>query len=88
MAFPDHPLDCFFDAGRLLHVAADGQMSLPSAAPRGQLLLPGSFNPLHRGHWELARVAEQIVGQPEIALGRAVVVGRARAGRAVGQLQI
>jgi Cytidylyltransferase-like len=64
MASPDQPLDRFFEAGRLLHVAADGQMTLPMDTPRGLLLLPGSFNPLHRGHWKLAQIAAQIVGQP------------------------
>jgi hypothetical protein len=27
-------------------------------------LLPGSFNPTHEGHWRLARVAADIIGQP------------------------
>lgn len=64
MACHDHPLDRFLEGGRLLHVAADGQMSLHVSAPPGQLLLPGSFNPMHRGHWDLADIAGQLVGQP------------------------
>jgi nicotinamide mononucleotide (NMN) deamidase PncC len=32
-------------------------------APRPALLLPGSFNPLHRGHRELAAVAERRTGR-------------------------
>jgi hypothetical protein len=33
-----------------------------SAAPKPALVLPGSFNPLHHGHRELARVAAQLTG--------------------------
>jgi hypothetical protein len=58
-----NPLDDFLGSGRLLHVAPDGKMS-PRETPMPRLLLPGSFNPLHRGHWKLAEVAEQIVRQP------------------------
>jgi phosphopantetheine adenylyltransferase len=57
-----NPLDRFLHAGDVLHVAPDGQMVRPAASPR--VLLPGSFNPLHQGHWALARVTEQILGQP------------------------
>ena len=35
-------------------------------------LLPGSFNPLHQGHWELAAVAARLLGVPvafELSLG-------------------
>jgi len=31
---------------------------------QGGALLPGSFNPLHDGHWGLARAAEQFLGLP------------------------
>ena len=51
-------------AGELDRVTAqpDGQMML--SAPRPLVLLPGSFNPVHAGHWSLARVAEEIRQQP------------------------
>ena len=59
-------LDRFLLNGAILHVAADGQMLSPSTGrcPPVRVLLPGSFNPLHRGHWELAQVAEQMIGKP------------------------
>ena len=59
-------LDRFLRTDDLLHVAADGQMLSPSSGrcPPAWVLLPGSFNPLHRGHWELAQIAEQMIGEP------------------------
>lgn len=56
-----NPLDHFLAQGDTLFVAVDGQM-LASYSERPKLLLPGSFNPIHRAHWDLARVAEEIVG--------------------------
>jgi hypothetical protein len=51
-------------AGELDRVTAqpDGQMML--SAPQPFVLFPGSFNPLHRGHVLLARVAEELRQQP------------------------
>lgn len=59
-----HPLDRFLQTDDLLHVATDGQMSPFSTGrcPSAKALLPGSFNPIHRGHWELARVTERLLG--------------------------
>lgn len=30
----------------------------------GQLILPGSFNPVHKGHYEMVKVAQDICGKP------------------------
>ena len=60
-----HPLERLLLADDSVHVGADGQM-LPISSgrcPPAKALLPGSFNPVHRGHWELAAVAERLLGQ-------------------------
>jgi hypothetical protein len=61
-----HPLERFWKAGGVLHVAADGQMLFPASGrcPPARVLLPGSFSPMHSGHWELARVAAMLLGHP------------------------
>jgi hypothetical protein len=45
-----------------LTVLPDGQLSTTAPLPRG--VLPGSFNPVHAGHVELARVASEILQAP------------------------
>ena len=59
------PLDHFLQADDALHVAADGQMLLASSGrcPPAKVLLCGSFNPIHCGHWQLAKIAEEMLGQ-------------------------
>ncbi len=47
---------------RWVTVHPDGRMVVDGDAP--QALLPGSFNPLHAGHTELAEVSSNILGVP------------------------
>ena len=41
----------------------DGRWSVDHPKPLFALL-PGSFNPVHEGHWQLAKTAEKILGTP------------------------
>jgi hypothetical protein len=43
-------------------VHADGRLRFDGVQPR--VLLPGAFNPLHRGHLGLARVVEEMLDRP------------------------
>ncbi|CAJ1410120.1 unnamed protein product [Effrenium voratum] len=55
-------------AGKLTHLVAldvgTGVVCLPQAeVPEGTMLLPGSFNPVHEGHEEMARRAAEMLGR-------------------------
>lgn len=54
-------------AVRVLPMAGVGEHPIfgpDAAAPGGQLVFPGAFNPLHAGHRGMADVAEEIAGRP------------------------
>jgi hypothetical protein len=50
--------------GRVAALCAEVDGRLRVDAPRPAVLLPGSFNPVHAGHWSLAAVAARLVGAP------------------------
>ena len=54
--------DFLFRKSGYLGIFAHGKTKTKNLAPK--VLMPGSFNPLHQGHTELASVAEKILGQP------------------------
>ena len=48
-----------------LVTAAGEIVRLPAHPPTSAaVLLPGSFNPIHAGHWDLAAAAQRLLGQP------------------------
>ncbi|HXG11950.1 MAG TPA: hypothetical protein VNK04_19495 [Gemmataceae bacterium] len=57
------PLSAFL-RGELPTVCVEADGRCRSDAPAPALLLPGSFNPVHQGHWELAAVAARRTGRP------------------------
>jgi len=60
------PLAEFLAGGPPLYVDTDGAMQAGRAweTTRPQALLPGAFNPIHPGHWGLAREAGACLGLP------------------------
>jgi hypothetical protein len=57
------PFARFFAGSSPLLVTAQGDYRFPAMGPPGAVLLSGSFNPLHEGHWGLARVAGALSGR-------------------------
>ncbi len=56
-----------FMAGQVatVHVHVDGRLTAdPWPTERPPALLPGAFNPAHRGHWQLAAVAARLLDRP------------------------
>lgn len=51
-----------------IYLAGDAQLRSLSpeqiASVKKGGILPGAFNPLHRGHWEMAQAAEEVLKQP------------------------
>jgi hypothetical protein len=59
----DRDLDEMLAQGGAVEVAADGSRRVHAAAA-GRVLLPGAFNPVHEGHWQLAQMGQTLLGQP------------------------
>ncbi len=45
-------------------LVAGEERAVVTAGHDGRLILPGAFNPLHRGHREMLRIAEELTGLP------------------------
>ena len=48
--------------GGAVEVAADGTRRVHTPVP-GQVLMPGSFHPIHEGHWKLAQTGQTLLGR-------------------------
>jgi nicotinamide mononucleotide (NMN) deamidase PncC len=57
-----HPADLESHEGNAICILPDGQAR--ADVPKPALLLPGSFNPAHAGHWALGEVAARLIGKP------------------------
>jgi hypothetical protein len=58
------PAELVAGAGGGWLVEPDGRWRPLATGHKPAALLPGSFNPVHEGHWALAARAEQILGEP------------------------
>ena len=65
---PSGPARLFGGQEQSLWVTPDGRWETPGHRPTATghslALLPGSFHPVHEGHWKLAAAAERILGMP------------------------
>ncbi len=52
--------------GQVAGIMMDINGQLSTDLPRGGVVLPGAFNPLHAGHTQLAHVARQVTGRPVV----------------------
>ncbi len=50
--------------GKLPAITINLNRQVSTELPRGVIVLPGAFNPLHGGHLQLAHVATRMVGRP------------------------
>jgi hypothetical protein len=53
-----------FLGGELAVICVERAGRVAVEAQRPRALLPGSFNPIHAGHWHLAEVASRLIGGP------------------------
>jgi hypothetical protein len=54
----------FFTGAPPLLVTGRDEWRFAASCPAGALILPGSFNPVHEGHWQLAGAASAVTGRP------------------------
>jgi len=62
----DFPRSLFSSKSEVVYVSIDGQWRTRSGETTIAAVLPGSFNPIHDGHWQLAAVAERLLGSPVV----------------------